>query len=128
MNNKTTLWIGRILTGLTGFFLFTGGINMIFIRSADLREAMTKFGYPESALTGMGIAVLISALLYLIPQTAILGAVLLTGYLGGAVSTHVRAADGMAFAPVIFGGLVWLGIFLREPRLRALLPLVQPRA
>jgi hypothetical protein len=87
-------------------------------------KATMDLGYPESAILGLGIVLLASTVLYLIPQTAVLGAILLTGYLGGAVAAHVRVEDGL-FAivfPVIFGALLWGGLYLRDQRLRSLIP------
>jgi len=115
-----TIWTGRVISALTGIFMLTGGINLIFVRSADLREGFAKFGYAESALLPIGIALLVSAVLYLIPRTTILGAILLTGYLGGAVATHVRISDPVFFAPLTVGILIWLGLCLRNSALRTL--------
>ncbi len=115
------VWAGRVLTGLTGVFLLTGGINVSFVHSKDMLEGFTKFGYPAGAMLPIGIALLISSILYLIPRTCVLGAILLTGYLGGAVSTHVRAGDGLFPVPAILGAVIWLALFLRDERLRALL-------
>ena len=85
-----------------------------------------KLGYPESVIVGLGIVLTLSTVLYMIPRTAILGAVLLTGYLGGAVATHVRVGNGWfeVLFPVLIGALVWAGLWLRDSRLRNLLPLV----
>ena len=84
---------------------------------------MTRFGYPATLATPIGLTLLLSTLLYLIPRTAVLGALLVTAYLGGAVATHVRVGDGSYLFAVLFGVLAWAGLYLREPRLRALLPL-----
>lgn len=86
---------------------------------------MTRLGYPESAILGIGLVLLAWVLLYVIWRTAVLGAILLTGYLGGAVATHVRIGDPPVkmLAPAVFGVLVWLGLYLRDARLRELLPL-----
>jgi hypothetical protein len=85
----------------------------------------TKFGYPQGALLTLALVELTSTALYVVPQTAVLGAVLLTGYLGGAIATHVRV--GQAFAiPLVLGVLLWAGLFLRDERIRALLPLRKP--
>jgi fucose permease len=81
-----------------------------------------KFGYPEGMLTTLAVLELTCTLLYLVPRTAVLGAVLLTGYLGGAVATHVRVGD-VFVAPLLVGVFVWVGLFLRDERVRALLPL-----
>lgn len=84
-----------------------------------------RLGYPENVIIGMGVVLLSGTILYLIPQTSVLGAILLTGYLGGAVATHVRFPEGWfpILFPLIFGVLLWLGLYLRDDRLRALIPL-----
>jgi hypothetical protein len=89
-------------------------------RSAELREGFAKFGYPESSMSAIGAAALAASVLYLIPRTRIWGAILLTGYLGGAVATHVRVNDPTFFAPAVFGVLTWVGLFLRDRRVREL--------
>lgn len=99
---------------------------MKLFKPAPVVEATVKLGYSESIIAGLGIVLTLSTVLYMIPRTAILGAVLLTGYLGGAVATHVRAGNGwfeMLF-PVIIGALVWAGLWLRDSRLPNLLPFV----
>jgi hypothetical protein len=119
-----TVWIGRVLSGLVGAFLLLDG-SMKLLKPDFVVEATLKMGIPEGALLGLGIVLITCTVLYLIPLTSILGAILLTGYLGGAVATHVRAGDGAfpVFFAVAFGALVWLGLYLREPRLRAIAPL-----
>ena len=82
-----------------------------------------QFGYPSGLIVPIGVVELACVVLYVIPRTAVLGAVLLTGYLGGAIATHVRLSDPSFAGPLIFGIMVWAGLYLREPRLRALLPL-----
>lgn len=81
-------------------------------------------GYPEQVILPLGVVLCVCTVLYLVPQTAVLGAILLTGYLGGAVATHVRHEDGLfaVFFPAIFGALLWGGLVLRDPRLAALVP------
>jgi hypothetical protein len=79
-------------------------------------------GYPEGKSFGIAVAELGSTVLYVVPQTSVLGAILLTGYLGGATATHVRVEDAFV-GPVIIGMLIWLGIYLRDARLRQLIPL-----
>ena len=120
------VWAGRVLSGLVGAFLLLDGIAKLF-KPAPVVEGTLRLGYSEDVIVPLGIVLTACALLYLIPRTSVLGAILLTGYLGGAVATHVRVADG-AFSIVFgvaFGVLVWLGLYLREPRLRALAPLRQ---
>jgi DoxX-like protein len=116
--SKKRLWAGRIISALPALFLLVDGI-MKLIKPALVVEATVKLGYPESVIVGLGIILLASTVLYLIPRTAILGAILLTGYLGGAVATHVRVGEGWfsILFPVIFGALLWLGLCLRDDRL-----------
>jgi hypothetical protein len=85
---------------------------------------MAEHGYPESIITGLGVVELACTVLYLIPQTSVLGAILLTGYLGGATATHVRVGEysQALMGAIPFGVLLWLGLYLREPRLRVLTP------
>ncbi len=122
--SKKMLWTGRIISALPALFLLLDGI-MKLIKPAPVVEATVRLGYPESVILGLGIVLIASTLLYLIPRTSILGAILLTGYLGGAVATHVRVSDNLfsVLFPVFFGLLIWGGLYLREDRLRTLIPL-----
>jgi hypothetical protein len=122
--SKGMLWTGRILSILAALFLLMDGVGKL-IKPAPVVEATVQLGYPESVILGLGIVLIASTVLYLIPRTSVLGAVLLTGYLGGAVSTHVRVGAGLfpVLFPVLLGALIWGGLFLRDPRLRALIPL-----
>lgn len=114
-------WAGWVLTVLVSLMLAMGGV-MNVTRAPVAAEGLTKYGYPPGVLVPLGVVVLACVALYLIPRTAVLGAVLLTGYLGGAVNTHVRAGEPW-FLAVIFGVLVWLALYLRDARIRALVPL-----
>jgi hypothetical protein len=118
------LWAGRITSALPALFLLLDGVAKL-VKPAPVVEATVRLGYPESIILGLGMLLLACLAVYVIPRTAILGAILLTGYLGGAVATHVRVGDDLfpAFFPVIVGVLLWGGLFLRDARLRALLPL-----
>lgn len=122
--SKTNLWIGRIVSGLPVLFLLLDGA-MKLVKPAVVVDATVKLGYSESTIIPIGLVLIICTILYLIPATSVLGAVLLTGYLGGAVATHVRAGEGVfpIVFPVIFGILLWLGLYLRDARLRELMPL-----
>ncbi len=122
--SKGQRWTSYLLSGLPALFLLFGSINTL-LKTSQVMEGMAKYGYPESAVQPLGIAALLSVALYAIPRTAVLGAILLTGYLGGAVATHVRAGDPWfnILLPVLFGMLLWGGLYLRDERLRALLPL-----
>lgn len=122
--SKPRPWAGYIITALPVLFLLMDGVMKLF-RPEVVVKATVDLGYAESTIIPIGVTLLACTILYIIPQTAVLGAILLTGYLGGAVATHVRAQTG-AFSiifPVIMGSLVWLGLYLREARLRTLVPL-----
>ena len=118
--NRKALWAGRVITtlialafGMSGFMKLKGG--------PELSEGMAHMGLPEKIVLPLAVLELTCLAIYLIPQTAVIGAILLTGYIGGAICTHWRVGD--AFIPqIIIGVLVWLGIYLREPRLWALIP------
>lgn len=122
--SKRMLWAGWIVSTLPSLFLLMDGV-MKLLKPAIVVETTVQLGYPDSVILGLGIVLLASTVLYLIPRTAVLGAILLTGYLGGAVATHVRvsAAPFEVLFPVIFGALLWGGLFLRDERLRELIPL-----
>jgi len=115
------LWIGRVLSALP-VLLMLFGIVFSFVKPDEAAKGMKAHGYAEHHLKPILIAEAACLVLYLIPQTAVLGAILLTGYLGGATATHVRI-DEPFFMPVIVGIVLWLGLYFRDARLRALLPL-----
>jgi hypothetical protein len=117
---KAMWWTGWVLTLLCSAALFMSA-TMKFVQPKDVVDGMTKLGWPMDVLIPLAIVEIACAVIYLIPQTSVLGAVLLTGYLGGATASHVRAYDNFA-SPVIMGVVVWLGIYLRCGRLRAILP------
>jgi len=116
-----SLWIGRIISALIVLFMLFDGITKV-IKLAPVMEASGRLGFPASVIQAIGAVLVVCTVAYLIPRTSVLGAVLLTGYLGGAVATQVRAGQPFVF-PVVFGVLVWAGLFLRDERLRALVPL-----
>ena len=122
--SKKRLWAGRIISALPALFLLMDGV-MKLVKPAPVVEATVRLGYPESVILGLGIVLLACTVLYLIPTTSVLGAILLTGYLGGAVATHVRVGEGLfpVLFPVMLGVLIWLGLYLRDNRLRVLIPL-----
>jgi hypothetical protein len=119
-----TLWAGRIISVLPILFLLMDGVMKLF-KPGPVVKATLELGYPESTIVGIGIVLIACTVLYIIPRTCMLGAILLTGYLGGAVASHVRVGAGLfpVFFPVIIGVLVWLGVYLCDRRLRALVPL-----
>jgi hypothetical protein len=118
--SKKGLWSGRILSGfIVLFFLFDSGIKLIKARPAV--EGTVQLGYPADVIVPIGVVLLICTILYVIPRTALLGAVLLTGYLGGAVATNVRVSNPLfthILFPVYCGAMVWGGLYLRDKRLR----------
>ncbi|MFZ0704180.1 MAG: DoxX family protein [Candidatus Korobacteraceae bacterium] len=123
------MWTGRVLSALvTCFLLFDCITKIARVRAAV--EGMAQLGYPNGVLVPIGVTLLICTILYAIPRTSVLGAVLVTGYLGGAVATNVRAGLPMAaygLAPVYVGVLAWLGLYLRSNQIRRILPVVQER-
>lgn len=125
--SKWRLVTGRVLTTLTVLFLLMD-ITFKFIRPIppQVTQSMSQLGFQLGLLNVIGILLLVCTVLYVIPRTSVLGAVLLTGYLGGAVSVQLRVGNplfGYVLFPVYFGVLMWAGLCLREPRLLALLPL-----
>jgi hypothetical protein len=122
--SKKVLWTGRILSALPILFLLMDGIMKLF-KPAIVVETTMKLGYQETVIVPLGIVLLTCTVLYAIPRSSVLGAVLLTGYLGGAVATHVRVGEGLfpISFPIILGILIWGGLWLRSYRLRALMPL-----
>jgi len=129
--SKKGLWAGRIMSGLAVAFLaFDVVLKFVTPAPAPVVEAFAHVGWPLNLAPVLGMILLVSTVLYVIPKTSILGAILLTGYLGGAVATHLRAGDPL-FSHVLFptylGVLLWGGLYLREDRLRALIPLRSPK-
>jgi len=124
--SKGKLWVGRILSWLPALFLLVDGVMKLF-KPVVVVEATTKLGYAENVIVPLGIVLTVCTIIYLIPRSAVLGAILLTGYLGGAVATHVRVGEGPfpIFFPIIFGVLLWGGLYLRDNRLRTLIPINQ---
>jgi hypothetical protein len=119
---KAMLWTGRVISAIPILTMGVLGVVVFFAAPGKVVEGVTKYGYPAGVARPILVVEIVCAILYLIPQTAVLGAILLTGYLGGAVSTHVRAGEPFWF-PVLFGVLVWLGLYLRDARVRGLVPL-----
>jgi hypothetical protein len=123
--SRGKLWTGRVLSTLGVLFLLMDA-TMKLLKVQPVLDTLPKIGWPVSLVTPLGILLLVCVIVYVIPQTSVLGAILLTGYLGGAVATHLRVGDPL-FSHVLFPTyialLLWGGLFLREERLRALLPL-----
>ena len=122
---KKRFWAGQAISAIAVLFLlFDSVIKLVVI--APVVESFAQLGYPVSLARGIGLLELLCIIVYVIPRTSVLGAILLTGYLGGAVATHVRVGSPL-FTHILFptyvGALIWGGLLLREDRLRALIPL-----
>lgn len=127
VRSRWLVWGGRVVSALPVLMLLASG-GMKLSRSPELvKQFVEVLGYRESTLPGIGVIELVCVLLYAIPRTSVLGAVLLTGYLGGAIATHVRIGDPFA-SPLLIAVLVWAGLFLRDDRVRALLSPWRARA
>lgn len=120
--SKTALWTGWILSALPVLALLLSG-GMKLVHPPQLAEGFKTLGWPEEYAFGLGILEIACAVVYVIPQTSVLGAILMTGYLGGAIATHVRVGQFGIIPQIGLGVLVWLGLYLRDPRLRALVPI-----
>ena len=126
MTNVSTkaLWAGRIISALPILFLLMDAVGK-FVKPEPVVTGTIALGYNESVILPLGIVLLVCTILYAVPQTSILGAILLTGYLGGAVATHVRIGNPVfthMLFPVYLGIMIWLGIYLRDIRVRSLVP------
>jgi DoxX-like family len=119
--SRTMLWAGRTISALPVLLLVFSAV-MKLMKPAPVVQGFARYGYPESQILVIGILELSCSVIYAIPRTSVLGAILLTGYLGGATATNVRVGDPSFYATVTLGVLVWLGLYLRDARLRALLP------
>ncbi|HEV8177611.1 MAG TPA: DoxX family protein [Gemmatimonadales bacterium] len=116
--------IGCCLSGLVSLFLLMdGGARLDGF--APYVEGLTKFGYSPTLAPWIGLSLLVSTVLYLVPRTTVLGAILITGYLGGATATQMRVGDPWFLFPVAFDVMAWAGLWCRSPRIRALLPLMR---
>lgn len=126
MTNVSTkaLWAGRTISALPILFLLMDAVGK-FVKPEPVVTGTIALGYNESVILPLGIVLLVCTILYAVPQTSILGAILLTGYLGGAVATHVRIGNPVfthMLFPVYLGIMIWLGLYLRDVRLRSLVP------
>jgi hypothetical protein len=126
MSSPTTpspaaLWTGRVLSALPALLLTFSAV-MKLSHPPSLDEGFNHLGWPVTTALWLGLVELLCVVLYLLPRTAVLGAILATGYLGGAMAAHARIGEPFIM-PLLFGVLAWGGLWLRDPRLRALLPL-----
>jgi|HubBroStandDraft_5_1064220.scaffolds.fasta_scaffold147785_1 hypothetical protein len=116
------LWTGRVLSGLPVLSLLMSASMKLSHSPMVVETFVGKLGYPANILPALAALELFCTVVYVVPRTAVLGAVLLTGYLGGAVATHVRVGEAFAI-PLVLGVLLWAGLYLRDERIGALLPL-----
>lgn len=124
VSSGKTLWAGRVISALPVLLMVFSAIMKLSHKPELVKSFVEQFGYQESVITPIALLELGSAVLYAIPQTSVLGAVLITGYFGGAIATHLRVGDvGHLVTPIVLAMLAWLGLYLRDVRLRALLPL-----
>jgi len=121
--SKSILWTGRVLSILAVLFMLFDSVGHI-VKPAPVVQTFAQLGIPLHLAVTLGVIQLICIILYVIPQTAVLGAVLVTGYLGGAVAIHMRAGNPLfeCIFPILIGILFWAGLLLRSPRLRAIFP------
>jgi hypothetical protein len=118
-------WAGRIASGLVSAFLIFDSVIKVFALGPAV-QATTELGYPASVVTGLGIIELVCLLAYIVPRTSVLGAILLTGWLGGAIATHLRMGSPLVshtLFPIYVAALIWGGLWLRSERLRQLFSL-----
>jgi len=124
VKSTKAVWAGRVLSGLAVLFLiFDASVKVL--KSPFAIEATTQLGYPESVVVTLGLIQIACLIVYLIPNTSVLGSILWTGYLGGAVATHVRVASPLfthTLVPIYLAALLWLGLWLRDDGVRAVLP------
>lgn len=126
---RARLWTGRVITALIAAFMLLDAV-MKFVKPAPVAQAFARTGWPLELSVTLGVLLLGSTILYLIPRTAVLGAILLTGHLGGAVATNLRLENPLfsnTLFPVYFGILVWLALWLRDPALGHHIPLRKSR-
>lgn len=125
--SKTKRWISYVMSGLVILFMLMDGI-MKFVKPKEVIEGTLALGFGEEHLPIIGTLGLLTTLLYVIPRTSVLGAILLTGYFGGVVATHVRLNNPLfshILFTVYFGILIWGGLWLRNSKLRELFPLIK---
>lgn len=115
------IWGGRVISGLLACLLAMSAA-MKLVGGREVIEGFARMGLPESLRVPLGVLELVCVLVYVVPATSVMGAILLTGYVGGAIVTHLRIGEPVVFQ-IALGLLVWLGLYLRESRLKSLLPL-----
>jgi|SRR5262245_21392609 len=123
-NSPALVWTGRVISALPALALLASGAMKFLPITKEIEKSLTGIGWKPEQVVPLGITELTCTILYLIPQTSVLGAILITGYMGGAIATHVRVGEPF-YVQAAIGVLAWLGLFLRDARLRFLLPLRQ---
>jgi hypothetical protein len=123
MQSKALTWTGRVLSALPVLLLLMSG-SMAITQAPEVVDGLTKYHYPASVVLPIGVCEVVIAVLYAIPMSSVLGALLMTAYLGGAVATHVAASESPV-AAIVVAVIAWTGLGLRDPRLRALLPVTR---
>ena len=121
--SKKILWTSRVMSGLPALMLIFSAV-MKFAQPPEVAKGFEHLGWSMNLVNALGVLQLVCVVIYIVPRTAILGAILLTGYLGGAIATCLRVGDGYIMQ-FILGVVLWGGLYLREPRLRALIPLTR---
>ena len=120
--SKPILWTARVMSALPVLLILLGSV-MKLMKHPSVLEGFARAGLPERLIVPVGLIELVCVVVYLIPRTSVLGAILMTGLLGGATITTLRVGDPTYPMPVIFGMLAWGGLYMRDLRLRALIPL-----
>jgi hypothetical protein len=120
--SRKALWCGRAMCVVPVIMLLMSGV-MKLLKPQPVVDGFVHYGFPLGMVAGLGVLEILCTAVYLVPRTSILGAILLTGYLGGATVTTLRVGEASWVMAVILGILLWGGLYLREPRLRALIPL-----
>jgi DoxX-like family len=121
-NSKGMIWTGRVVSAIPVLLMVFSAV-MKFAKPAPVVEGMVRFGYPAGLLFVLGVLEFLSCVVYVIPRTAVLGAIFMTAYLGGPTATNVRVGDPSWIMTVVLGVMVWGGLFFRDSRVRALIPL-----
>jgi hypothetical protein len=121
--SSTQVWVGRVISGFVVLFMIFDAVGKLLKIPQVVQATTVQLGFPESTIIGIGVVLLGCTAVYVVPRTAPLGAVLLTGYLGGATAANVRVGDPLfeTIFPILFALLVWLGLILRDERVRAVL-------
>ena len=125
---RRSRWTGRIISGVVAALLTADSLGKL-VQARPVLEGTAQLGYPTSVVFGLGVTLLCCVVLYVVPRTSLLGVVLLTGYLGGAVATHVRVGNPLfthVLFPIYIAALAWYGIMLRDPRVSVFVPWRRP--